>query len=319
MLHFEPIAVGVWHALFAVAKRKRNEGVISMTGQSPASYVSSRRIGDATVTVINDGSIPIPVGSVFPPPEAEWIRTHGGADANDRLSSGQMVIHIQVGNGSILIDPAYDDPGSAWNGHFATKWPGLTRTPGMEAGLASIGVRPEEITHVLITHAHDDHFAGVIAERGGRNDVRFPNARHVINRADWEDNPRRDKPDYDLSVRLGTVAQRGLLDLVDGDREIVPGVAMIHAPGETPGHSIIRLDSEGARFYALGDLFHHPAEISHLDWASPWVNLPTMRASRDRFLAEAVPANATIVFTHENFPAWGRIVAADDGYRWERT
>jgi glyoxylase-like metal-dependent hydrolase (beta-lactamase superfamily II) len=290
-----------------------------MAEQSPVAYVSSRRIGDATVTVINDGIIPIPVASVFPPPEAALIRAGGEVDANDRLNSGQMVIHIGIGDASILIDPAYDDPGSAWNDHFATIWPGLTRTPGMEAGLASIGVRPEAITHILITHAHDDHFAGVVTERGGRNAVRFPNARHLIGRADWEGNPRRDMPERDLSARLGAVAKRGLLDLVDGDQEVVPGVAMIHAPGETPGHSIIRLDSAGARFYALGDLFHHPSEIGHLDWASPWVDLPTMRASRDRFLAEAGPTDATIVFTHEHFPAWGHIVATDRGYRWERT
>ena len=94
---------------------------------------------------------------------------------------------------------------------------------------------------------------------------------------------------------------------------------MLHAPGETPGHSIVRLDSGGARFYALGDLFHHPSEITYRDWASPWVDLPTMRASRERFLAEAVPTNATIVFTHEHFPAWGHIIAADGNYRWERT
>jgi len=290
-----------------------------MAQHSPASYISSRRIGDATVTVINDGSIPIPVASVFSPPEAAWIRAHDEVDAEDRLISGQMVIHIRLGDASILIDPAYDDPESAWNGHFAAKWPGLTRTPGLAAGLASIGVRPEEITHVLITHAHDDHFAGVVAEHGGRNDVRFPNARHLIGRADWEGNPRRDRPEYDLSARLGAVARHDLLDLVDGDQEVVPGVTMLHAPGETPGHSIVRLDSAGARFYALGDLFHHPTEITHLDWASPWVNLPTMRASRERLLAEAVPSNATIVFTHERFPAWGRIIAGENGHRWERT
>jgi hypothetical protein len=43
-----------------------------------------------------------------------------------------------------------------------------------------------------------------------------------------------------------------------------------------------------------------------------------MRASRERFLAEGVPSGATINFTHERFPMWGRIVATDDGYRWER-
>jgi glyoxylase-like metal-dependent hydrolase (beta-lactamase superfamily II) len=289
-----------------------------MAPQSPASYVSSRRIGDATVTVINDGMLPIPVASVFPADEAAWILAHGEVDGQGRLPSDQAVIHLRIGDASVLIDPAYDDPGTAWDRAFAAKWPGITRTPGMAAGLASIGVRPEEITHVLITHAHDDHFAGVIATRDGRGEIRFPNARHLINRADWEGNPRRDRPGYDLSTRLGAVADRGLLDLVDGDQEIVPGVTMLHAPGETRGHSIVRVESAGERFYALGDLFHHASEVTHLDWASPWVDLPVMRASRDRFLAEAAPTGATINFTHERFPMWGRIVATDDGYRWER-
>lgn len=289
-----------------------------MAQHPSASYVSSRRFGDATVTVINEGSLPIPIASVFPPPEAEWIRARGEADPHGRLVSDQAVIHARIGDASILIDPAYDDPGSAWERAFAAKWPGVTRTPGMDAGLASIGARPEEITHVLITHAHDDHFAGVVAERGGRREVRFPNARHLIGRADWEGNPRRDKPENDLAARLGAVAERGLLDLVDGDREVVPGVTMIHTPGETKGHSIVRVESGGARFYALGDLFHHASEIEHLDWASPWVDLPAMRASRDRFLAEAASGGATVIFTHERFPMWGRIVATDNGYRWER-
>lgn len=283
-----------------------------------ASYVSARRIGDATVTIINDGSLPIPIASVFPTPEVDWIRAHGEADARDRLLSDQAVIHVRIGDASVLIDPAYDDPGSAWDRAFATKWPGVTRTPGMAAGLASIGVRPEEITHILITHAHDDHFAGVVAEHGGENAIRFPNGRHVIGRADWEGNPRRDRPEHDLAARLGAVAKRGLLDLVEGEREIVPGVTMIHAPGETKGHSIVRIESRGERFYALGDLFHHASEIDHLDWASPWVDLPAMRASRERVLAEAAPSGAIIVFTHERFPSWGRIVPTEGGHRWER-
>jgi glyoxylase-like metal-dependent hydrolase (beta-lactamase superfamily II) len=290
-----------------------------MAQHPSASYVSSRRFGEATVTVINDGTLPIPISSVFPPHEAEWIRAQGEADAQDRLMSDQAVIHVRIGDASILIDPAYDDPGSAWERTFAAQWPGVTRTPGMAAGLASIGVRPEEITHVLITHAHSDHFAGVVVERDGRHHVRFPNARHLIGRADWEGNPRRDNPDADISTRLGAVDARGLLDLVDGEREIVPGVTMIHAPGESKGHSIVRVESGGEQFYALGDLFHHASEIQNLDWASPWVDLPAMRASRDRFLAEAVPQGATVNFTHERFPMWGRIVAAENGYRWERT
>jgi glyoxylase-like metal-dependent hydrolase (beta-lactamase superfamily II) len=228
------------------------------------------------------------------------------------------VILIQHGGATVLIDPAYDDPGTQWQEKFGARWPGLVRSPGMQAALESMGVRPDEVTHVLITHAHDDHFAGVVAERGGRNELRFPNARHFIGRHDWEGNPRRDQPQSDLSLRLGAVDRAGLLNLVDGNQEVAPGVTMIHAPGETPGHSIIRLDSGGERFYALGDLFHHSCEVEFLDWASPWSDFSVMNSSRERFLAEAVPADATVVFTHEPFPPWGHIVPAGDGYRFER-
>jgi glyoxylase-like metal-dependent hydrolase (beta-lactamase superfamily II) len=281
-------------------------------------YVDSRRIGDAVVTVISDGMLPIPVASVFPAEEAEWLRAQGETDAQDRLLSDQAVILIRHGGATVLIDPAYDDPGTEWQEKFAKKWPGLVRSPGMQAGLASVGVRPEDVTHVLITHAHDDHFAGVVAERGGRNELRFPNAQHFIGRGDWEGNPRRDQPQYDLSARLGAVERAGLLHLVDGAREVAPGVTMIPAPGESAGHSIVRLDSAGERFYALGDLFHHSCEVEYLDWASPWVDLGAMRPSRERLLAEAVPANATVVFTHEPFPPWGRIVRTDTGHRFAR-
>src|SRR5215216_830275 len=188
-----------------------------------AQYVDSRRIGAATVTVISEGRLPIPIAAVFPAPEAAWLRAHGEADPHDRLVSDQAVLLIQHGGATVLIDPAYDDPGSAWEATFAAKWPGLVRSPGLAAGLASVGVRPEQVTHVLITHAHDDHFAGVVTERDGRHVLRFPHARHFIGRREWEGNPRRDQPHHDLSVLLGAVERAGLLVLVDGDREVAPG------------------------------------------------------------------------------------------------
>ena len=283
-----------------------------------ATYISSRRIGDATVTVISEGSLPVPVAQVFAGPEAAWLRASGEVDANDLLDSGQAVILIQIAGVTILIDPAYDAPGSAWEARFRRKWPQLRRSPGLDAALAALAVPSETISYVIITHAHDDHFAGVTRERDGRQEPRFPQARHLIGRADWERNPMRERPDSDLATRLGAISDRGLLDLVDGDREIVPGVTMLHAPGETPGHAIVRLQSRGATFYAFGDLVHHSCEIAEPDWCSPWVEPTAMRAARDRFYTDAAAEQAAVVFTHELFPPWGTIVATADGFQWRR-
>ncbi|MGQ0549152.1 MAG: MBL fold metallo-hydrolase [Armatimonadota bacterium] len=278
-------------------------------------YTSSRKIGDATVTVISEGSCLW--APRFGVPEEAWRRAMPDADADGRIHIAFNLIHIQLRGASVLVDPGFDDPSSSWDQAFGARWPAYTRTPGLGAALAALGVRAAEMTHVLITHAHDDHFVGITVEAGGRLEPRFPHARHLIGRQDWEGNPRRVDPLSELSIRLGLIHARGLLDLVDGEREVVPGVSMIHVPGETPGHSVVRVRSGEERLYFVGDLFHHACEIAHPDWVSPGRDPAVMRASRDRLLAEA-SSTATVVFAHAPFPAWGRIVAAERGYIWER-
>jgi glyoxylase-like metal-dependent hydrolase (beta-lactamase superfamily II) len=282
-----------------------------------ASYCATRRCGAATITVINDGNVTLPVAEIFAAEEAAWLREAGEADSQGNLLTAQLIVHIALGDRSIVIDPAFDDPGTAWDRRFATRWTRVRRTPGLAAALAALGIAPTGVTDVIFTHAHDDHFVGALYEADGELRPRFPNARHLLGRADWDGNPRRDQPDSEVARRLGALDARGLLVPVAGEYEVTPGVTILSAPGESPGHQIVRVQSEGERFYALGDLFHHASEFAHLDWFSPWNDPAAIRDSRARFLAEAVPSGAVAVFTHALFPGWGRAVRAGAGYRWE--
>ncbi|MCA1669764.1 MAG: MBL fold metallo-hydrolase [Thermomicrobia bacterium] len=225
---------------------------------------------------------------------------------------------MAIGDASILVDAGFDDPDSAWGRKFATMWEETRRTPGVEAGLASIGVKPEAITHVITTHAHFDHYVGLTVEQVGGLVPRFPQARHLIGRADRETSRYGRPSDAEFVSRMEALEGRGLLDLVDGDRAVVPGVTMLHAPGESPGHAIVHVASRGEHFYALGDLLHHPCEVAHPDWILANRDQAAMRASRDRLFAMAVPQHATLVFSHAPFPPWGRIVPDSDGFHWER-
>lgn len=289
-----------------------------MTAEMAAGeYVSSRGIGDATVSVINEGTLYW--APELTAPEEEWRRAIPEADAEGRIPIDFHVVHIRLGDASILVDAGFDDPTSSWGQRLVADWPGVSRTPGLTAGLAMLDVRPEDVTHVVITHAHDDHFIGLTAERGGHHVPRFPNAQVLLGRGDWEGNKERQNPESEVAIRLGTVERAGSLDLVDGDREVVPDVSMIHAPGESPGHSIVRVSSGGESFYALGDLFHHACEIEHPDWSTPWVDKSAMRTSRERMLGEAASDRATLVYTHHSFPPWGSVVHAKNSYRWERS
>ncbi|HEY8292828.1 MAG TPA: MBL fold metallo-hydrolase [Thermomicrobiales bacterium] len=288
-----------------------------MAAKNASAYVESRRFGDATVTVISDGSSLWPQNFAVPPEELRAAIPE--LDAQGRLRIGFHSMHIAIGDASILVDAGFDDPDSVWGRKFATMWAETRRTPGVEAGLASIGVRPEDVTHVITTHAHFDHYVGLTIEQGEDVVPRFPNARHLIGQADRTGSRYGNPPDAEFVRRIEAIERHGLLDLVDGDREIVSGVTMLHAPGESPGHSIVHVASRGAHCYALGDLLHHPCEVAHRDWVLAGRDRAAMRASRDRLLAMAVPQGATLVFSHALFPPWGRIVRDGDGFRWEES
>jgi glyoxylase-like metal-dependent hydrolase (beta-lactamase superfamily II) len=228
------------------------------------------------------------------------------------------VLVVQTGSATILIDAGFEEPGSSWDQRFLEQWPGSIRTRGVVEGLGSIGINPEDITHVLVTHVHFDHVVGLATERDGRLGPRYPNAHVLVGRADWE-NAAEEHLGPEQRARIDAVAEAGLLDLLDGEREIVPGVTMIPAPGESPGHSIMRISSNRETLYAVGDLFHYAAEVEHPDWMAPWADSKQMWASRRKLLKDAVSTDSLVVFSHENFPPWGRIVGnEDDGFRWQR-
>ncbi len=289
-----------------------------MFSELHSAYVASRRVGAADVTIISEGSCRW--APRFQVPEAEWRRAVPEADAGGRIPIGFNVAHVRCGGASIIIDPGFDDPLSSWQQSFAAHSPSLAdiaRTPGLASALAGIDVAPGGVTHVLITHTHNDHFAGIMAERDGGLRARFPRARHILGRAAWETNPRREEPASDFVVRLGAIHRLGLLDLIDAEREIVPGVAMIPSPGEMPGHMIVRIQSGGDRFYYLGDLFHHACEVEHPDWSPPGRDLAALRVSRQAFIADVADTGAAAVYTHARFPGWGRIRRTAEGVRWE--
>jgi glyoxylase-like metal-dependent hydrolase (beta-lactamase superfamily II) len=94
---------------------------------------------------------------------------------------------------------------------------------------------------------------------------------------------------------------------------VAAGVALLEAPGESPGHQCVRV---GGVLY-LGDLVHSPEELQRVELASGGAGRdPALAAeSRRRVLAEAEGADA-VVFTHARFPAWGRVERDGAAWRW---
>jgi glyoxylase-like metal-dependent hydrolase (beta-lactamase superfamily II) len=235
-------------------------------------------------------------------------------DSEGRFTIGMNVIHVAIEGHSILLDTGFGEPHPARSA-LDRDFP-ITQTASLISSLADIGVSPKQITTVVFSHAHGDHIMGATVERDSRRIPVFPNARHFLKEADWTDGPGKSQPDSAFNTHLPVLMEQNLLDLVDGEHEAAPGIHMIPSPGETPGHAIVRIESIGKTAFYLGDLFHHAAEVAHLDWIWPGRDRAKMLESRETLAKDALETDAVLITAHMPYPGVGKLRRLNGGLEW---
>ncbi|HEX6819966.1 MAG TPA: MBL fold metallo-hydrolase, partial [Ktedonobacterales bacterium] len=223
-------------------------------------------------------------------------------------------IHVALPGASVMVD-AFDFVAITSVMGFAP--PSLyTPPPDLLSQLRMVGIDPEGVTHLVLTHAHFDHYSGVMVDCNGQRAPAFPNARCYAGRADWDTPKGEQLRQNEARSTVGELFDRDLVTLVDGEQELLPGVRLIPTPGETPGHLMVRVDSNGQTLYALGDLLHYPAEAEHPRWMVKWANPEQTLASRRRLIVDALPEQALLVAAH--IPGVGRLGGTSERPSWTR-
>jgi glyoxylase-like metal-dependent hydrolase (beta-lactamase superfamily II) len=299
--------------------------------QTIADYISARTIGDVEVAIVFDSSGIAPIHLNVP--EEIWQAEVPELDGVNEVPSAITTTVVRAGDAIIVIDPALDDPDSRLGARMRARATTWTRSAGLQAALAELVIVNDEVTHVVISHAHFDHCLGVTIEDDGVYRPRFPHARYLMGAAEWRTQPdaalepplpREDPFGYlnqaEMWPRIRAVHEAGLLDLVNGDHSVAPGVTLLPAPGETPGHYVTRIESNGQVCYQLADLVHYWFEFAHPDWIvvdSLSRDAPQMAATRRSLLPQVARNDALAIYSHAPFPGWGRIVARGSSLRWE--
>jgi glyoxylase-like metal-dependent hydrolase (beta-lactamase superfamily II) len=134
--------------------------------------------------------------------------------------------------------------------------------------LAGEGIDTKDIDTVFFTHLHPDHVGWNLVERNGALTPRFPQARYVAHRADWDrvtqPSPAAANPIAQfVEQNLRTLESAGVLDILDGERSLNGQVTAIHTPGHTPGHMSLVIASDGQVAMILGDVVAHPVQITY--------------------------------------------------------
>lgn len=275
-------------------------------------YIRTTQLGAALVTVINVSESQFRLADMLDVPESEWASHYATLFAQQLRAPGQC-IHIRTPETSVLVDASAHNP----DPESPYTIPGYQPPPGLLDRLAELGLRPEEIAHVVITHAHFDHYNGTTVERDGRHEPCFPNARHYLGRADWERAEIQEAlqdPNSLESRTLAVLQRQGLLELVEGNRDLRGGVQIIATPGESPGHQMVRIQSEGQALYCIGDLYHHTVEVEQPTWMASWADVETNLASRQALTEAALSDNALLVATH--ITGFGCLQCTASGLTW---
>ena len=265
--------------------------------------------GDLELVPLLDGYFKLDGGAMFGVvPKPLWQK-RAPADERNRIHMAMRPLLVR-GERLMLIDAGAGDKMDAKSAEIYA----FDRAENLDVTLARAGVRPAEVEIVLASHLHFDH-AGGFTVRGDDGVVRprFVNARHAINRGEWEDaiHPHeRNRASY-FAENYVPLRDAGLVDF-NGDADtIMPGVRVRRTGGHTRYHQAIYIESAGRTAVFAADLIPTAA---HVD--GPWIMaydlypMDTLEFKR-AFVREAIDREYLIFFEHDPKIAAGYIREKD--------
>jgi glyoxylase-like metal-dependent hydrolase (beta-lactamase superfamily II) len=268
------------------------------------------KVGDIEVTAVSDGTIALPSAVFGEANQAEARRVLAEAFIDPAAPVPCALNAFLVNSGGRL---ALIDTGS---GHWLGASMGQLR-----ANLAAMGVTPEAVDVVILTHLHRDHAGGLL---DAENRPLFPNAELVVPEVEmafWLDEsnsarvPAGSRGGFPYARQVDT-AYRGRLRRLAGGREVVPGVTSMDAFGHTPGHTIFRVHSGAAQLLVFGDMVHVPVlQTRFPDWGIAFdVDAQAAAATRRRVFDMAAADRMVVAGMHVDFPGLARVRKAGAAY-----
>ena len=237
-------------------------------------------------TLLRAGSLRLDGGGMFGVvPRTLWSSMTDD-DERNRIPLQTNCLLLRSGSTRVLIETGFGDKWSDRERGFYD----LEHRTVVDA-LAEAGVEPAELDHVIVTHLHFDHAAG-LTRRGddGEPVPTFPNARVHVQRTEWEDalaNKSTMTRTY-LESHLRPIADR--VTLADGEQEVLPGISVLPLPGHTWGHQGVRFEDDRGPVCFPGDLIptaNHVAPAFNMGYDMlPHQNMLTKTTLLERAEAE---------------------------------
>ncbi|TDR80686.1 MBL fold metallo-hydrolase [Paludibacterium purpuratum] len=189
------------------------------------------------------------------------------------------------------------------------------------ARLAAVGIEPEDVHHVLLTHLHADHVGWNTRMVDGQWVPTFPNAKYVMPQGDVDfyATPAADsrRMVFDDSVAPVIAARQAIYMDADGG-DYLERFRFHATPGHCAGHMAISFASRGEMALFTGDVVHTPIQVYRPEWNSVFcAEQEQARASRRWLLDFAAEQDATLFTAHFPDTSAGRVSRQGHGFQWQ--
>lgn len=179
----------------------------------------------------------------------------------------------------------------------------------MIGSLAKAGVKPEDVTDILITHYHGDHVGGM---KGADGKTAFPKATVRMSANEWAAMQK------DAGSKATVDAISAQVKTFTPGVSILPGVTPIALYGHTPGHVAYEIASQGQKLIDIGDTVHsYVLGLNEPGWVDGFDGDKPEGIAKRTAEVKLLAASKELVFApHFPYPGVGRIEAAGAGYKW---
>ena len=173
--------------------------------------------------------------------------------------------------------------------------------------LKAIGLEPEDIDIVICSHLHIDHVGWNTTLQEQHWVPTFPNARYLFSASDieyWDPANTEKFPNkiggevnqgvFEDSVQ--PIIDAGKVEAITGRFEVLPGIVLEPAPGHTPGHMVMKVESCGEHAIFVGDILHHLIQIHCPNWNSIFCEMAQDARNTRRNVLSYAAQNSALIF-----------------------
>ncbi|MBB6127264.1 MBL fold metallo-hydrolase [Mucilaginibacter lappiensis] len=210
----------------------------------------------------------------------------------------------------------------AGNGHKAR--PGAGK---LVSNLHAAGIKPDDLTDIVLSHAHPDHFNGLMSDSG---QLVFPNAKIHMHQKEfdfWQDddadfskskNSRASLQSLQQEVKFFFSQISGKLQLFHTDEPLFDFLQPILTPGHTPGHCMFTITSGNEKFVHMADIFHDEIVLfAKPEWGTIFdIDFDLAVRTRQRILEKFALSKQRVFGYHLPWPGFGYIEKHNDVYTW---